>query len=295
MNGNANVNERNFQIEPCPVCSSLKTGLWGTAPDIGNPEVRHSIAKCFECYHLFNTPMPSAEYLRRAYLNSAPSVFSDDGFFEKRSAGSFSAGDLLVWETIRSLNVPGKLLDIGSANLTLLKNIGNRGWRLTVIEPGNHVWTINRETGCNVCRDTFENCDFKQKFDVISAIDVIEHVVSPLNFLKQVKKNLAENGIALFRFPNSGSLRCRFEGQNWKMIRPLGHLHYFSVKSFKRSCTRTGLAIRRMKSHDIHRYGKLTAGKIRLRGLQYLKPVVKAFDLLLWGDQLLVKLNHLNE
>ena len=122
-----------------------------------------------------------------------------------------------------SWKAPGSFLDIGSANLNLLKNIVNLGWQLTLVEPGPQAEQLSKSLQCVVHNRPFEECSFSVQFQAISMIDVLEHVHSPVVFLKKVSKILSPNGVALLRLPNSRSIRCGLEREKWNMVRPLGH------------------------------------------------------------------------
>ena len=50
-----------------------------------------------------------------------------------------------------------------------------------------------------------------KKFDIITAFDVIEHVLDPLNFLRKLKKKLKKNGIIFVYTPNIDSLGFAYQ------------------------------------------------------------------------------------
>lgn len=278
--------------QPCPVCGSENIGHWGSAPNIGVTGMKHDIAKCCKCTHLFIHPLPAEEYLRKAYSESDPSVYSDNRFFESRSSGPFSEADIWVWKHVSGSSVSGKFLDIGPANLTLLKRIVRLGWRLTTVEPGAHAEHIRNNLRVEVYRNVFEECSFQNQFDMVAAIDVLEHVNSPVRFLQRVRSCLSDKGIALLRFPNSRSLRCRRDRENWNMIRPLGHLHFFSPHSIRTACNITHLRILSLHSHDLARYQFFIFWGRSIRGIRFLWPIIKLLDMALLGDQLLLKVTN---
>ena len=63
-----------------------------------------------------------------------------------------------------------------------------------------------------------ENFVLNDKFDVVTAGDLIEHLNNPGNFLETVKKHLGKNGIFILNTPNAYSinfvLRGLFKGGN---------------------------------------------------------------------------------
>jgi SAM-dependent methyltransferase len=286
MNPNSSLNTL------CPICSSNRIHFWGIAQDMGHPDIFHRLAKCKVCTHLFINPLPTAEFLSRAYQSQDLSVFSDNGFFEHRSSSPFSGGDYWILKHLAEICYPMDYLDIGSANLKLLLEIKALGWQVTVVEPSPHAEQFQKALNIKVLKLLLENCNFEKKYNVISAIDVLEHVHSPINFLKKVQDILIYDGFALLRFPNCRSLKCRLERDKWDMIRPLGHLHYFSPLSFRYACQACNLKIDRLVSNDFSHYRSLSIYGIPLRGLRFLTIFESLLDRLLLGDQLLAKISH---
>jgi SAM-dependent methyltransferase len=276
----------------CPICRSQHIQLWGSAPDIGVPGRKHEIVRCGQCTHLFVWPLPDEESLVKAYSKGDPSFFSNNRFYESRSNRPFNEADRWVWRQATKSLFKGNFLDIGSANFNLLQQIVELGWRLTIVEPGSHAEHIRDRLQAKVYRNVFEKCDFENRFDFISAIDVLEHVKSPLLFLQKLRSSLSDRGIALLRFPNSGSLRCRMEHENWNMIRPLGHLHYFSPRSTRTACERAHLKIVSLRSYDLARYQFLNFKGKAVRGVRFLWPILRLMDLANLGDQLLLEVKN---
>ena len=57
--------------------------------------------------------------------------------------------------------------------------------------------------------DLNEDFDFNEKYDVILAIEIIEHLESPFHFLRYIQRNLKENGIIILTTPAIDSLYDR--------------------------------------------------------------------------------------
>jgi len=276
----------------CPICKSSHIGIWGAAADIGNTAVVHKIAKCKKCTHIFIYPLPSKEFLAEAYNTCSKSVLSNDSFYVSRSNGTFSKGDLWVLEHVKKSGKRGNLIDIGSANTRLISMIIEFGWKVTIIEPSRNIEQMSFLNNSQLCRGLFEDCVVDNKFEIVSAIDVLEHTHSPINFLKKIKSVLSISGIVLMRFPNSYSLKCKLEHDKWNMIRPLGHLHFFSPHSFAAACQICELKIHKIRSHDLDNYLSLSIRGKALRGMRFLSPLRSFLHKMLLGDQLLVSVSH---
>lgn len=286
------MNKPSLHDQCCPICGNKKISYWGSASDIGRTDIKHDLSKCKSCTHIFINPLPSADFLREAYKICNPSVFSSNGFVEARSVGPFTVADELVWSHVSEATFKGNFLDIGSANLGLLKAIRDIGWELTLIEPSQHAGQFEEKLGCAVYNCPFEDCTFEKKYEIIAVIDVLEHVHSPVEVLKGIAGILSKGGVALFRFPNSYSIRAKLKHDKWEMLRPLGHLHYFSPRSFKVACEMSKLKVEEIRSHDLYNYYGLH---------KYIDKILKTrscgrfirnrLDKALLGDQLFVTVN----
>jgi 2-polyprenyl-3-methyl-5-hydroxy-6-metoxy-1,4-benzoquinol methylase len=81
-------------------------------------------------------------------------------------------------------------------------------------------------------------------FDVISAIDVIEHVSEPIQFLYDIKSKLKKNGIILLRLPVIDGVRFNSRRpQLWKWVMAPYHLHLFSIKTITLAAKKAKLSI----------------------------------------------------
>ena len=61
--------------------------------------------------------------------------------------------------------------------------------------------------------------------------DVIEHLNDPDLYLKKINKITNNDGILALTTGNIASFNARFSKQNWRLIHPPSHIHYFSRES----------------------------------------------------------------
>lgn len=126
-----------------------------------------------------------------------------------------------------------------------------------------------------------ENLKNSQTFNLITAIDVIEHVAEPLNFFKAVREALNDDGFFYFETPNIRSLiyklgfylnrlRISFLKKSLEKLFPPEHLQYYSREGLKEIEKKAGLKILMLKSKSIptQDLGVSALVNIGLQGLQ---------------------------
>ncbi len=285
MFGNESIADPMTSSISCPICSRLQVEYWGNGKDIGNENIQHAIWRCSYCRHLWISSPPKTLETGAAYSVQDKSFFPDAAYFEKRSQSPPTDGEVWVFDHLKHRNgTPGSLLDIGPGRPALLKKLQEKGWSVAAVEPARHAELLEEEVGCTVYHALFEDIAFPKRFDIIMALDVLEHSSDPIKFLQHICSSLTDDGVALFRFPNSVSLRCWIEHDNWEMIRPLGHLNYFSPISFDLACTKLGLEVNYWASRDVSRYTDIRLPRLLASSTRNLRVLVDALGL---GDQIL--------
>lgn len=71
-----------------------------------------------------------------------------------------------------------------------------------------------------------------QHFDLITAIDVVEHFEDPLSDLREVYRILKDDGIFVIQTPDIDCDNAKTLGCEWGALKPLEHLHLFGRQNF---------------------------------------------------------------
>lgn len=120
----------------------------------------------------------------------------------------------------------GLWLDVGAGTGEVVQASKEAGFQAIGLEPSNYLANVAAKLGREVLQEnlfTF-NAD---KFDVISFIDVIEHVEKPKELLSKAKSLLKPAGILVIVTPDISSFAARLFRNSWWHIRP-AHIGYFS-------------------------------------------------------------------
>ncbi|MEH1789739.1 MAG: class I SAM-dependent methyltransferase [Nostoc sp.] len=133
-----------------------------------------------------------------------------------------------------------RILDIGCGNGSLSNLVAQQGYEIVGIEES--------ESGVKLANDNFPNCRFiegsiynipyteiGEKFDIVIAAEVIEHLVYPKELVRNVKKCLKPNGRLIITTPYHGYLKNLMLAVSGKMDQHFttlwdgGHIKFFSV------------------------------------------------------------------
>jgi len=231
-----------LSLSRCPVCEQSRLRTVGRTPTIHPRSViQVDLVECLNCLHWFINPTVSQTTLMALYENGSEYVVSD-GWQPAKRAFSLPERYIIRRESQRSPK-SRKYLEIGVGRGLLLNHFRGLGYECHGVEPGPWARDIP-----SVVADMKELG--RTGFDVVVMADVLEHVQDPLALLKQVS-GLVDRGVLYVCLPNSESLRARMSKGNWRMVRPFGHLHFFSRRSLSVMLEASGFQVRELRKTDL--------------------------------------------
>jgi 2-polyprenyl-3-methyl-5-hydroxy-6-metoxy-1,4-benzoquinol methylase len=82
------------------------------------------------------------------------------------------------------------------------------------------------------------------RYDVITSLNVLEHVQQPMDLLAQMGERLSPGGHLVVTTPNPTCIHRRLLGLNrWSMVCPPHHINLFTREALEESLARTGFEI----------------------------------------------------
>lgn len=139
------------------------------------------------------------------------------------------------------------LLDIGAGSGILVEAALKMKFKAEGIEPSKWLCKIADGHGLPVYNLTVPNSKIKKHFyDVITIVDVIEHVTNPYKLISDLKMYLKENGLLVIITPDVKSLIARLLKWKWWHYR-IAHINYFSYKTLKLLLNKANLEIVSLK------------------------------------------------
>lgn len=133
-----------------------------------------------------------------------------------------------------------RLLDVGAASGILLEEAIKLGYKADGIEPSRHLAASAAARGLNVHLGTFPHPAITGPYDVITLVDVIEHVPNPVQLLRDLAGHLAPDGVGVLTTPDVEALAARILGPRWWHFR-VAHIGYFSRASILKALAAAGL------------------------------------------------------
>lgn len=142
------------------------------------------------------------------------------------------------------------VFDVGFGYGQALSYFQNKKMKVSGIEPSNEGVEHAKALGMNVFQSGIENfsCVEGQKFDVVTIINVLEHLRNPVKTLLNIKEKLLKpNGLLIIDVPNEFNdfqtiANDEYKLNNWWVCPPC-HINYFSTSSLSNLLEKVGYKI----------------------------------------------------
>ena len=187
---------------------------------------KYRIMMCNNCSFVFTVPLRSRKQMNKFYCtfdysssNEVESIIRKDA---KRSL-------TYIEKYVRK---KGKLLDVGCGRGYFLDEARKTGWRIYGIDYSDNLINYAKNTLLlNVQRGDMFHFRSKQRFDVVTLNQVIEHVFNPNDLIKKCYELLKPGGVIYVATPNIGSVAAKVARENFDHLIPPEHLGYFSKRT----------------------------------------------------------------
>ncbi len=168
-------------------------------------------------------------------------------FYEKLADSGYEAGRLerglqarKILEVAQRLAPQGRLLDIGAGSGILVEQALAMGYDAEGIEPSSWLQHAAAQRHLPVHLGTFPHPATAGPYDLVTLIDVIEHVSGPVALLQEIARSLTDRGTAIIVTPDAGSLAARLFAWKWWHFR-IAHIGYFNKRTLLLALNRAGL------------------------------------------------------
>lgn len=207
--------------ERCPACDNEGRSLHGEKNGF-------RIYRCHGCGTL---------YSERSRLNY-------NGYYDE---SNFTVPDFVndrldeVCKGLQAYRKMNRILDIGCGAGALLRAARRAGWHAEGLEVSAPAAKRLRSQDFEIFQGDLSSAHYPaDHFDVVTAIEIIEHVRDPLTMLEQVGRILRPGGLFWATTPNAMSFSSRMLGVRWSTVCPPEHLQLFSPNGVRKLIERAG-------------------------------------------------------
>ncbi len=222
----------------CAVCH-------GTATRKVHPAELPWLVECVTCGLRRADPMPTDEELAAIYDEH---YYEQFGFVESESSADegLARTKRATYASLLSVAKPhftgGKrLLDVGCGlgfSLVAARDAGFDAVGLDQLGPEDP----NARPGRRILRGAIETFRSETSFDVVSLVDVIEHVRDPVETLRIVKRLLVPRGLAILATNDCSSRAAVMLGARWVHYHR-AHLFFFTPETLTRAAEAAGFEV----------------------------------------------------
>jgi len=222
----------------CPLCKRERDRV-NVAALGHDPEL--ALVGCDACDHGWLAGSPKTTYDESYFAGEQAGVGYGDLMKQKGWRLEKSARlvrQMIAVTDLKGLARPKSVLDVGSGYGFFRKALADAGIAHDGLEVSTHAAdAARREFGFdtkNVMLGAVED-----RFDVVTLWDVLEHVESPADLLRDAARVLRPGGAVLLRTPNLRALELRVFGAHYHSLKR-EHLHVFSPRSLLRTARDAG-------------------------------------------------------
>jgi 2-polyprenyl-3-methyl-5-hydroxy-6-metoxy-1,4-benzoquinol methylase len=194
--------------------------------------------RCCECKLEKQHPLPTEQDLKDYYEDSY-----DVGMYRDFAAANemkVLTARQRIKELKKSVSLDGKWLDVGCANGVFVKEAIALGIDAEGVELSENAVAEGKDQGIPISAGTIADLDGDVKYDCITAFDVLEHVIDPESFMRDITNRLKPGGHVVLTVPNCSSLPAKLMGSRWYFYIPEEHLHYFDPDKIESFASRMG-------------------------------------------------------
>ena len=224
-----------------------------------------SYYRCRSCHHLFLWPKPSDGTTTHYYQD--PSFYDSAEARTDMNRVSYRHRLAILGTLAACFGLERRLIDVGCATGHFLDEASKTGWSVCGQEISSPLAATARDRyGFEVVVGDLKQFPKDRKYPVVTAWEVLEHVLDARNLLHAIHALLQPGGLFALSTPLSDGLPARIMGRKFPMLLPKQHLCLFSNKSIRLLMSGSGFEIIHSESFSNLDSESLASGMIRILG-----------------------------
>ncbi len=214
----------------------------------------YDIRECSNCSLVFVSPQPTPEELKNFYSKI---MFTrgnkyDYKLVNRKLIYNERVNDVIKLKFMKKYIGSGKLLDVGCANGFFLY-LSKRYYDGEGVEYSSSAVKVAKSLGVKVTEGEISTIkkSRKERYDIITMWDVIEHLRDPSKALRHANGLLKKGGYMFLSTGDISAFVPKLFGKSWALMTPPMHLFFFSRKTIVRMLKKNGFHVK-----DIKYFGK---------------------------------------
>lgn len=226
----------------CPLCGTDKPNQ--NKKFLFEP---YQVVQCTNCKLWYLSPRLSESEMLKAYAN--PDYFKGGGefgysqkqgaYFDQKNALRLTFRKFLRQLKRRNMT-GGHLLEIGCSYGFLLEEAEPMFESLTGTDFDSEALKRVRQLGYQGIQGGVDALPTEQRYDLILATGVIEHIYNPIEFVKQLRQYLSTTGWIVLATPPMNSFWLKLQGKNWPSFKIPEHVTYYDHHTLSELFRRCG-------------------------------------------------------
>lgn len=156
-------------------------------------------------------------------------------------------------KTFEAYRTHGRLLDVGFGAGWLLRAAAEQGWACWGTELASEsLEAASTEPWQVYGGDLLDAALPSRHFDVITVVEVLEHLPDPLSYLREAARLLRPGGLLYGTTPNAASLNGRILRLDWSIYAAPEHLQLFTSRALQRALEAAGLQPLRIQAQGLN-------------------------------------------
>jgi SAM-dependent methyltransferase len=198
-----------------------------------NYGVTFSIYRCPECNFL---QCSEADNILEFYTHMV-----DNGYELTRGQRSIQAKKI-VSSMAKLLPPPARHLDVGAGSGILVQQSVSAGYQTVGIEPSIDLHKKAIAHDLHIINGVLPSDEVGDCYNIVTLIDIIEHVTDPLSLLLNVRDVMADDALLFLDTPDVRSVAATIMGRKWWHYR-IAHVGYFDENTLTKLIDHAGLEI----------------------------------------------------